>query len=311
MDAHHLHIVLNTLDFWALFGCMGLLISRAWLLPPAAFKMQGVARRWHRMLGLSLSVLTATGLSLLLVRTMEMGDIPFLETLSILPSVLVQTHFGRIWGLHLICLPVLWICWIMSLRSPTRTWPACMLALIVLLAFTYSASSHSADLGDFTSAELMDWLHILSASTWGGGILASAVFIFPALKNQSGQHWLLVSDMVGRLSVLSALALAIVLITGLYNAMSRLGSFDALTNNFYGRILGIKLILVIVMIVIAAANRFFLFPNIQQWAAKPVGADDRPLRWIKATVWMDAVLVLLIMTAAAVLIQSMPPVAMT
>jgi copper resistance protein D len=275
MDIGQVHIAIKAIDFWALFACIGLLIARVGLLPPVAFGIEGVTPRWHRLLGLMLALLTATGLALLLVRVMAMSSSSPAETLRILPSVLLQTHFGRIWALHLLSLLLLWIGWVISWRTPGRGAASFMLTAVALTAFTYSASSHAADSGDFTLAELNDWLHVLFASLWGGGVLASAIFIFPIFRKRPGQSRALIGEMVSRLSSLSALALALVLVTGIYNAAIRLGSFNELMDSSYGHILGIKLILVTAMAIIGLANRFILVPKIRQWAAKSKVADNR------------------------------------
>ena len=185
-----------------------------------------------------------------------------------------------------------------------------MLIAAVLTAFTYSASSHAADRGDFTLTELNDWLHLLSASVWGGGILASALFIFPALKKRPEQRHAWIAEMVGRLSSLSALALALVLVTGTYNAVARLDSVGELMSTAYGRVLAIKLALVAIMAIIGAANRFILAPQLRRWAGKTTAANDQPMQRLIATMRADVVLVLLVLYAAAMLIQGMPPASM-
>ncbi len=310
MDIAQLHIALKAVDFWALFGCIGLLIARVGLLPPAAFDIEGMTRAWHRLLGLTLILLTPTGVALLLVRVMAMGGNSLAETLPMLPAVLRQTHFGHIWALHLFGLLVLWIGWGVSWRRPDRGATWFMLIAAVLTAFTYSASSHAADRGDFTLTELNDWLHLLSASVWGGGILASALFIFPALKKRPEQRHAWIAEMVGRLSSLSALALALVLATGTYNAVARLGSVGELTSTAYGRVLAIKLALVAIMAIIGAANRFILVPRLRRGTGKTTAPNDQPMQALIATMRADVVLVLLILYAAAVLIQGMPPASM-
>jgi putative copper resistance protein D len=208
--------------------------------------------------------------------------------------------------LHLLGLLALWIGWLVSWRSSGRSAVSFMLAIAILTAYTYSASSHAADGGDFTLAELGDWLHVLSASAWGGGILASALFI-SILGKQPTRHRVAIGKMMGRLSSLSAAALALVLLTGVYNAALRLNGLNDLADTSYGQALGIKLILVAAMAVIGAVNRLIFVPKIRRWAAQTDAADIRPVRQIVASLGADVFLVLLILCAAAVLIQSMPP----
>lgn len=309
MNIHQFHIALNALDFWALFACMGLLVVRLWLMPASAFVDPTLDRRWHRLLGIGLAALTVTGIALLLVRTMEMAGSPLMESLPLVPQVLRQVHFGHVWSLHLIALVALWLGWAVSRRLSFEGGMGLMLAAALVLAFTYSASSHAADQGDFRAPEIIDWLHVLAASAWGGGIIASILFIFPALRNQRKEQWALIADIASRLSALSAFALMIVILSGLLNATLRLGDFGALITTPYGHILGIKLLLVAAMACIGAINRFFLVPKVQQWTTTPA-KSDHALSQFRVALFIDTVLVLMVLIAAAALIQGMPPASM-
>jgi hypothetical protein len=53
-----------------------------------------------------------------------------------------------------------------------------MLGAGALIALTRSASGHAADWGDWTLAELMDWLHLPGWLGLGGGLLALATVVF-------------------------------------------------------------------------------------------------------------------------------------
>lgn len=310
MDAHLLHIALNALDFWALFACVGFLVTRLWLLPASVWADPVVARRWHRLFGFGLAAVTVTGMALFVIRVMEMGSSSFMDSLPLLPQVLQQTHFGHAWGLHLVALAALWFGWGLSRRLSSEGGMGFMLAAMLLLAFTYSASSHAADQGDFKPSEFIDWLHVLAASTWGGGILGTLLFIFPALRQQSDQqHGQIMADAAARLSTLSAFALMAVFLTGLLNAVFRLGNFDTLITTGYGRILSAKLLLVALMALIGAINRLLLVPKVQQQAT--TGAKgNHAVGQLRLSLRIDSALVLLVLVAAAFLIQGMPPAAM-
>lgn len=310
MDVHHLHIALNALDFWALFACMGLLVARLWLMPASVFADPALHRRWHRLLGLGLAALTVTGIALLLVRTMEMAGSPLMQSLPLVPQVVQQVHFGHVWSLHFVALAVLWLGWCVSRRLSFEGGMGLIMAAALVLAFTYSASSHAADQGDFRTPEIIDWLHVLAASAWGGGIIGSFLFIFPALRNQPRQQWPLIADIASRLSSLSAFALMVVVLTGLLNATLRLGDFGNLITTPYGHILWIKLLLVTGMACIGAVNRFFLVPAVQQWTVTP-DRSSQALRQLRVALLIDTVLVLLVLIAAAALIQGMPPASMS
>jgi putative copper resistance protein D len=308
MTPYSLYIAFNVLDFCALFGLCGLLVSKALILPPQAFGTPGLLRQWRRMLGIVLFVLTLTGIVLLILRTLEMSGSSLAETLPLVATVLFQTHFGHIWTIHLIAIVILWIGWIISFsRLSSRNWMALMMSVMLILIYTYSASSHASDQGDFTLSEFNDWLHVLSTSIWGGSILSAALLIFPALLKQPQQLHSLIAAVVYRLSSVSAVALAIVLVTGIYNTKLRLGDFSALFNTEYGHLLAIKLIFVSTMILIGVLNRFIFVPRIAQWVVEPISIDDKPVRQIIFAMGIDAALVLLTLIATAMLFHGMPP----
>src|SRR5437764_3504666 len=114
MDINAVHIAVKLVDFAALFATIGLLLARLVLLPPEAFRIARATQRWDRLLGLALTLLTVTGLLLLLVRVMQMSSMDLAEAIGLLPSVLRQTHFGKAWTVHLLGLLVLWVCWRMQ-----------------------------------------------------------------------------------------------------------------------------------------------------------------------------------------------------
>lgn len=310
MGIYQLHIALKALDFWALFGCIGLLVARVVLLPAAAFGLPEFAARWQRLLGLALAMLTVTGVLVPLARVMEMGGDTLATAAAMLPAVLQQTHFGHVWVLHLVGLLLLWISWFGASRDAGRGSATVMMSAAVLVAWTYSATSHAADHGDFSRVQLSDWMHIIAASLWGGGILGAGMLLPTLSKLAAGQR-LLIGQLVGRLSLLSTVALVLVLASGVYNATTRIDSIEQLLQSSYGHVLTVKLMLVAAMVVIGTLNRFILVPATLRWAAGQNDAGDRPVRRLIAAIRVDVVCVLLVLCAAALLIQSMPPSSMS
>ena len=65
-----------------------------------------------------------------------------------------------------------------------------------------------------------------------------------------------------RFSVLGLASVATLMITGLVNAFYLVGSVAALLGTDYGRLLAVKVALFVVMVAIAAINRFRLTPEL-------------------------------------------------
>jgi copper(I)-binding protein len=100
-----------------------------------------------------------------------------------------------------------------------------------------------------------------------------------------------------------------VLLTGLLNAALRLGNFDTLITTVYGRILAMKLFLVALMALIGAFNRVVLVPKVQRWTTTHA-KGGHAVQQFRLSLRIDTVLVLLVLVAAAFLIQGMPPASM-
>ena len=110
-----------------------------------------------------------------------------------------------------------------------------------------------------------DALHLLSGSVWLGG-LAGLALTLPALAGQGA----LAAETLARFSTAAAGVLAALVATGSVLAWRILGSWGALVDTTYGRLLLVKVFIVVVAMAIAAWNRWSLLPRLQQ-AAKAGG----------------------------------------
>jgi putative copper export protein len=139
-----------------------------------------------------------------------------------------------------------------------------------LLAVTRSASSHAADWGDLTFPEIIDWVHLMASSLWGGGLFALSIAILPAVFRLPTRRRQCIATIAQRFSTLAGVTLAGVLLTGLYNAWAQLGTIRALWEVSYGRMLLVKLLLVIPLVAFGASNHYTSIPLLRRWSARPV-----------------------------------------
>ncbi len=302
--AHSPGLMLPTaVDLLALTTCIGALSCRLWVLPPRATTMdeEHIVTLWAalwRLLMVCLLLLTLSTLGELIGRTMTMSGLPLAASLRVLPTVLLRTHYGQVWFVRVAPMGALWLGWGVGrsrlpwrdcfgvVRSPSRMVPAVMLGAAALLALTRSASGHAADWGDMSLPELMDGLHLLAGSLWGGGLLVLVSTVLPVLCREGRpsswvpsahavagdtiQRRTLLADIARRFSVLASLALVVVLVSGIYNAWQQVGTVQALGTTPYGRMLLAKLLLVLPLLILGALNHYLGVPLLQQWAGRPL-----------------------------------------
>jgi len=273
MWAGLVHSVPNLVDLIAITTSIGTLACRLWVVPCAPtespLNQKLLIRLWWLLL-VCLVVLTLSSVMVLIQRTAEMSGRPYGEVYSILFAVMLNSHYGQTWLIRVGTLVLLWIAWLPGKRNlQSRAVPAFMLAGALVIAFTRSASGHGADAGDLSLPELMDWFHLLAASAWGGGMVAFTAVIFPTCRRYEAQNFRLIADLAGRLSFLAGISLAGVLLTGAYNYWLEVASVSALWATPYGNILAIKLLLVLVLIILGASNRYVSIPLLKRLAGYP------------------------------------------
>jgi putative copper export protein len=280
MEGQLLHATPTVVDLLALMICLGTLSCRLWVLPGSAAAsppLDGdalLASLW-RLLLLGFLALMLSSVGELGERAMQMSGRPLAALLPVLPTVLWRTHYGQLWLVRpaaLLAFGIGW--WLGKRRLQSPRIPAVLWGVAALVAATRSASGHAADWGDLTLAELSDWLHLLAASCWGGGLLALAVVVLPA-TGRLPDHRRRLAVIARRFSTLAGAALAGVLATGIYNAWLQVGSVGALWRTSYGRTLLVKLLLVVLVLALGAANRYLSVPLLQRWAGLPVAQRRR------------------------------------
>lgn len=307
------HEVVTGFDVFAIVLGIGITIAALWLTPPAAAIVvrTEIRRRLRGVFGGVLGLLTLTSIAVLVARSMAISGAGLTEMGKVLPLVLTQTDFGRVWiarGAAVLLLWLLW--WLWHLRDAKSTWePWLLFALIAVVAFTRSATGHAGDHGDFGIPVWIDWLHLVAAGLWGGVIAAFLLAARPVLAQS--ENYGLRPVTAQRFSSLAAAGLCLAVATGVYNAWHELGGWRPLWTTYYGLVLDIKLALVIAMALLGASNRFRHVPGIIDTARTTVAnAMPRAFQLLLATATAEAALWLAILAVVALLLHAMPPAAL-
>jgi putative copper export protein len=303
------HEAVTGFDVLAVALIVGAVAARlAWL--PGAYegsRLQPLLlRRLNALFAVVLGFLTLTSVAILFARSVAISGEPFPQVAGVVPLVLQQTDFGKLWLARAAAVLLIWLLWMRA--GVRKRWTGWALAILVgVVAFSRSATGHAGDHGDFAWPVWIDWLHLLSAGLWGGAIVVFVLAARPVLR-QHLQHANWTAAIVRRYSMLAAAGLALAAATGVCSAWQRVGGWMPLWTTRYGLILDVKLVLVVAMAILGATNRFRHVP-----AALAAARARDPRSWLRAlpglssTSLAEAALWLAIIGTVALLLSGVPP----
>ena len=163
-----------------------------------------------------------------------------------------------------------------TVRAPLAVLAA---GYMLLVAF----SGHAADVTPGWFSYPIDWLHLVFTAAWAGGIAALAFGVLPARhtlplhEDAPEQRTLAVLFLLDRFSPVAFLAVGVLALTGLYNAVNHLDSPSQLSGTAYGQLLVVKLCLVALLILLSASHVWALRPRLTR-LARAMTSDGAPHR---------------------------------
>ena len=279
---------------WALFIALALLIGplavRLFVLRgdvPAAleqrFHLVGVIAAFLVIdAGIAAFVLRASNALQLPVAELLYGDLqPFAEKTRFGVAFLVMTvGFGAVGTLLLAA----WVFDRLELRLPA-------LSLSIALASGISLSGHQAtEPNSSLLSQLADWLHLVAASVWVGGLVALAFCVWPAAPGLRRTAFL-------GFARLAVLLVGVLVLAGGYLAIVRLPQLSDLWETEYGRFLLLKLVVVSIALGWGAVHHFFVRPRLES------GAEPA----IRPSLVGEVAVAFAVLLAAAMLTNVAPP----
>ena len=206
------------------------------------------------VVGVSASMLTIiSAFARVLFETRMMRAMPGME-MTTMPSVM-NSAWGQAIGLQIVAAAVALIGFSIAIRRARGAWLVVSLAGVVLAA-TPALSGHAAAASHLSALLIItDFLHVLGASSWLGS-LACVVFIgIPILVRAGGEDWWQsVAMLVNTFSPVALASATIVVLSGVIAAWVHLEHISSLWSTAYGKVLLLKLALVLVTILIGAYN---------------------------------------------------------
>jgi putative copper export protein len=275
-------VILEWVQLICLAFCIGVIVCRLWFFSPstqAEFSYEGnvVAGMW-KLFCFGLAVMIVGSVAGLVFRSMEMSGQPVSEIASVLPLVLFKTHYGTVWIVRIVALILLALSKTAVRYRDARTFLIFLLILALAVSMTSSASGHGSDAGDFSVPEIMDWLHLIAACLWGGGLLVLTFSVLPGLIGREEASAPLLSRIAGRFSAMAGVAVAVTAVTAAYNFLIDVRSIKAMVETPYGLVVAAKILLFGILINFGAFNRYVSVPLLREWAggsAEIGGTIDR------------------------------------
>ena len=136
-----------------------------------------------------------------------------------------------------------------------------------------------------TTSLVSVWLHLLGVVTWIGGLVYQSHVLVPAARRDGAAP---VTQMLRRGRLLTWTAIALVVLTGLYN-VTLLGPLERVLQSGAALLLSLKLMLVLAAVAVAGQRDFAQVPRL----ARAVAAGEDPRPALAAIAWMDRVVLLL------------------
>lgn len=122
------------------------------------------------------------------------------------------------------------------------------------------------------------WVHLISAISWIGGQIFILIVLLPVMRTSlpRNERTLLFAQVGRRYAVLSWVALALLVVTGVLNGERRGIDWTRLPDSSYGRILLVKLIFVTVVILITLVHALYFGRRITEIAeqVREMGEGD-------------------------------------
>ena len=180
---------------------------------------------------------------------------------------------GRAFVERAVALAVVGVATAYALARPGRPGQVFLAASVAATMLIHARAGHAAETTPSWFNVGVQWVHLLAVGIWIGGLLWLAL----TLRASSGEER---AGMVRRFSTLAGVALAVVLMTGLFRLLDEVGwpqHWGRLFDTSFGLALMVKIGLVGALVLLGARNRYANRPR----AAEGLGARALGLtvRW--------------------------------
>jgi copper transport protein len=329
--------VVRWLEYLAMMTLFGGFAFRLLILSPvlrgahgleAGERAAGLAASERRFVKLSwwaLALLALATLAALVLQTSAVMDISLGEALSParLYEVLTRTGYGVPWLLQGATTVALALVVLLLARRAGATdyehhlssaanrgllWAGVIVSALMMLAPSLTGHARAAA-AEYHFTVFSDWLHLVAAGFWVGGLFHLALTMTRGVSGLEGRGRLRVLEstipLFTRLAVASTIVIAL---TGVYNSWIHVDSFRALWGTPYGITLLVKVAVFLVMVALGGLNTFVIHPKAKRLLEDDAATHEHTKldRSFYRSVGVEAVLGVAALLAAAVLVFLQP-----
>lgn len=174
------------------------------------------------------------------------------------------------------------------------------------LAFTAPMAGHAASSSPRGLVVVADALHVLSMSTWLGGLVMLLLAWAVATVALPEPHRIrLLAGVVSRFSRLATVVVGVLLLTGLVQSIVHVASVPALVETGYGRLVLAKAAIFVVLISLGAYNQRRSLPRLRRAAAGGHDAGSASAL-LRRAVALEVAFALLVLGVTSVLVATAP-----
>lgn len=192
---------------------------------------------------------------------------------TLLRQLITDGQFGIYWTVRVLIITFALLLTLYRLRTKQRQerltyaiqWGDMILSVGLLCSMALSSHAAAAPHNILTYALLADWLHLLAAALWVGGMAALAICFIPILRSSpTDEQARSLLTVLHAYSPWALAGVAIMAITGPFSATVHLTTWQQLFTTAYGQALTIKSILVGALLLTSTIHVFILRPRLQR-----------------------------------------------
>ena len=255
-----------------------------------------------RLTWLAIAVLLAASVGQLLLLTTITHEVSLWAALGgPLKDTVTGTEWGEVWVWRMASTVAFGLA-LIGLRWATKLWqPAVQLvalALGCLVLWTLTLTSHGAATVDIRNLAIAaDFLHLAASAFWVGAVFhfALGVPLLRALSDSERRECL--ADMVPRFSVVAAMSVAVIVVTGVFSGWAQVTVTEAL-GTAYGITLIAKVALVLPLLLLGGLNLVWVRPRLRR--------ESSSSDWLKRFLIGEAVIGVLVLAAVGMLTSLEP-----